>query len=151
ALSGLRVPCASLLCPRRASAFAGFGVAAAAGIICLYNRTARLQLLIAAVSAPIAYDFEANRGKTAHAKGILRACRKIDNPPSDEWAAVVNPHGDAAASALIADHHAGTERQRLMRCGDAHMVVSLAVCRLGSRRIGGGDTAFGKRLLAAYQ
>ena len=82
-------------------------------------------------------------------QSVLRARRQVDNPSRDEGAAVIDADRDAMAGPLIADNYACPKGQRLVRRRDARVVIALAVCRTGSRRIGGGDTAFGERLLAA--
>ena len=88
------------------------------------------------------HDLQADLRKSAHAEGILRPRRKIDNPACYERAAVIDPHHDGAAGSLVADNDACPERKRLMGSGNAHRFIRLPIRSTFPRRIGGGDAAF---------
>ena len=86
------------------------------GRVRLLQRLLKLVVPETLLPAAVAYDFEADGREPIHAERILCARRQIDNPTPNEGTAVVDTHCNAAASPLIANDHAGPERQALMRC-----------------------------------
>src|SRR5215203_4850348 len=73
-----------------------------------------------------------------------RGLRNVDDTSAAERSAVIDPHDDGAAGALVRDLEAGAERQAAMGCRQRLAVERLAVRRAAavmSRPVPGGLSA----------
>jgi len=112
---------------------------------------AKLRVPESLLVAAVAHNFKANGRERIHAERILGACRQIDNPPCNKRPPVIDAHCDAAAGPLIANDYARPERQAFMCCRYSHVTEVFAICSARTHRVCGGDSALGKRLLAANE
>ncbi len=124
--------------PNRGSMRSVAGASLSLQLFRLQQRIRHDDFLVAMAFAAVAYDLEADRSESLHAKGI-------DNASQQRRTVLSNLYDDASPASLIAHNHAGAERKRLVRSRNAHVVVQLSGCR-SFCCIGGGITAFGGRL-----
>ena len=77
----------------------------------------------------IADNADADRRQAIHSKRVLCARGKVNDPPSNIRAAIVDADRYRASSLDVGDAHAGAERQRAMGGGELACVESLAARR----------------------